>query len=178
MRLISQSILKVVAIVCFSLVVSSCGLYKSAPGVPFCPETKSSVFPKPVGYVNDFEEILSEAEERELERTIMSHEAKTSDQIAIVTLRTFDPFETLDEYSLNLANYWGVGTKELNNGILIALGKEIRAIRINNGSGIESRITDEETKKIIDELMIPAFRRNDYFEGLKLGLSALIEELN
>jgi len=84
---------------------------------------------------------------------------------------------SIDDYSLDLANYWGAGQKGKSNGILIAFGKGIRKIRIQNGYGIEKRLTDEETKKIIDLYMIPKFKDDKYYEGLKDGLSAIFQEL-
>ena len=144
---------------------------------PFTTNTESKVFPKPIGYVNDFEDILTKEQEKELTLIIKKHENETTDQIAIVTLISFEPYENIYEYSLYLANYWGVGQKKKNNGILIALGKGLRKIRIQNGFGIEKRLTDSETKKIIDEIMIPEFKDDNFYLGLKKGLEAIIEEL-
>lgn len=160
------------------LMTSSCELFnKSQKDKPFTPKTENAVFPKPIGFINDFENILTEEEEKELTTIIKKHESKTTDQIAIVTLTSIEPYENIDDYSFDLANYWGVGQKDKNNGILIALGKNLRAIRIQNGIGIEKRLTDSETKKIIDELMIPEFKQNNYFVGLKKGVEAIINEL-
>ncbi len=158
--------------------ITSCGpLKKSQTDNHVSTKTESSKFPESVGYVNDFENILTDQEERELTAIIKEHESKTGDQISIVTLTSLMPYDNIDDYSLDLANYWGVGQKEKDNGILIALGKGLRKIRIQNGFGIEKRLTDLETKKIIDEEMIPNFKNDNYFEGLKRGLKAIIEEL-
>lgn len=156
----------------------SCGLFnKSQKDKPFTPKTENAIFPKPIGLINDFENILTEVEEKELTAIIKEHESKTTDQIAIVTLTTLEPYENINDYSFDLANHWGVGQKDKNNRVLIALGKNLRAIRIQNGFGIEKRLTDTETKKIIDELMIPEFKVNNYFLGLKKGVEAIIKKL-
>ena len=128
-------------------------------------------------YINDFEGILSDEQEKELTDLIKKHEQQTTDQIVIVTLTTLKPYENIEAYSLDLANEWGVGHKNKNNGVLIALGIGLRKIRIQNGYGIEKRLTDTETKKIIDEIITPAFRAGNYYEGLSRGLKAIIEEL-
>jgi uncharacterized protein len=141
-------------------------------------ESDSTIFPKSVGYVNDFEDILTEEEEKELTTIIKKLESQTTDQISIVTLSSLDPYENIGDYSLDLANHWGVGTKEKNNGILIALGKGLRKISIQNGYGIEKRLTDSETKHIITEVMIPEFKNDKYYEGLTKGIKAIIVELN
>lgn len=167
-----------ISILTVLLITASCGLLKkSQVDKPFSTKTENAVFPQPVGYVNDFENILTEQEEKELTAIIKKHEAQTTDQIAIVTLTSLEPYDNIDDYSLDLANYWGVGQKEKNNGVLIALGKDLREIRIQNGYGIEKRLTDTETKIIIDEIMIPYLKKDQYFEGLKKGIEAIIEEL-
>lgn len=139
--------------------------------------TENSTFPEPIGYVNDFEDILTEQEEQELTRMIKAHEDRTTDQIAVVTLTSIKPYDTMEAYSLDLANYWGVGQKGKDNGILIALSKEQREIRIQNGPGIEKRLTDAETQAIIEDVIIPRFKDDDYYEGLRKGLEAIIGEL-
>ena len=160
------------------LMTSSCGFFKkSQKEKPFTLKTENINFPKSIGYINDFENILTDQEEKELTAIVKEHELKTTDQIAIVTLTNIEPYDNIDDYSFDLANYWGVGQKDKNNGILIALGKNLRAIRIQNGIGIEKRLTDTETKKIIDEVMVPEFKENNYFIGLKKGVVAITEEL-
>ncbi|HKK38348.1 MAG TPA: TPM domain-containing protein [Cryomorphaceae bacterium] len=158
------------------LVTASCGVIKQSDKTANT-KTETSIFPKPTGYVNDFENILTDAEEKELTALIKGLESQTSDQISIVTLTGLEPYDNIDDYSFDLANYWGVGQKDKNNGILIAIGKELRKIRIQNGFGIEKRLTDAETKRIIDEVMIPEFKNDNYFEGLKKGVEAIIQEL-
>jgi len=150
------------------LMTTSCGfLNKSNSDKPFYPKTENSVFPEPVGYVNDFENILTDKEERQLTKIIREHEIETTDQIAIVTLTSLEPYDNIYDYSLDLANYWRVGQEEKNNGILIALGKSLGKIRIQNAYGIGKRLTDTETEKIINEVMIPEFKNDNFYEGLK-----------
>ena len=156
---------------------SSCGLLKKT-AVPFNPTTTHKTFPKPVGYVNDFENILSKREEKELGVIIKAHERQTTNQIAIITIQDYQPYSSLMEYAIDLANYWGVGHKNKNNGVVMVFGKNIREIWISNGSGIETKLSDFDTKKIIDEIIIPQFKKGDYFLGTKNGLLAIIEKLN
>lgn len=160
------------------LLTTSCGAFKKSQSDKTTgAKTESSIFPKPTGYVSDFENILTDAEERVLTTLIKELESQTTDQISIVTLTGLEPYDNIDDYSMDLANYWGVGQKDENNGILIAICKELRKIRIQNGYGIEKRLSDAETKKIIDEVMIPEFKNDKYFEGLKKGVEAIIQEL-
>jgi uncharacterized protein len=67
--------------------------------------------------------------------------------------------------------------KRKNNGIVIGISRGYRKMRIQNGKGIESVLTDEETKKIIDTSFIPHFREGKYYEGTINGLKNLMETL-
>ena len=83
----------------------------------------------------------------------------------------------IQEYTLELANKWGVGVKELNNGILIGVSIEAKKIYIQIGTGIEKIYTNEQVKSVIDQTMKPAFKRERYYEGLFSGIIRITEEL-
>ena len=86
--------------------------------------------------------------------------------------------QDLDAYTLKLANTWGVGKKGSNNGIIIAIAPYMRRVRINNGLGIEKKLSDAETKNIIDSIITPNFKKGDYFEGTRQGLIAIMNKLD
>ena len=137
------------------------------------------IFPKYTGWVNDFENILTDEQETELAETIAAFNLETGVEIAIVTLAPGDMIiNDLQAYSLALAQHWGVGQKDRNNGVLIAISKGKREIRIQNGLGIENVMSDAETKKIIDLYFIPGFKKGDYFAGTKSGLEQIIAFLD
>lgn len=134
-------------------------------------------FPDYIGYVNDFEGIFTQDQIKELNDIIAQHEKETTNEIAIVTITSFEPYKTLFDYSLALANRWGVGKKDKNNGITIVFGKQIRQIRIQVGYGLENKLKDEEAKKIIDKTIIPEFKKGDYYAGIKNGLLEIIDQI-
>ncbi|MFC0878815.1 TPM domain-containing protein [Saccharicrinis sp. FJH2] len=134
-------------------------------------------FPDYIGYVNDFEGIFTQDQIKELNDIISKHEKETTNEIAIVTINSFKPYETLFDYSLELFNYWGIGKKDKNNGIAIVLGQKIRQIRIQVGYGLENKLKDEEAKTIIDKIIIPEFKKGDFYTGTKNGLIAIIHEI-
>jgi uncharacterized protein len=136
-----------------------------------------TIFPIPTGLINDFDNILSDAQEATLLKLIKEHEAETSNQIAIVTLTSIQEYSGLEAYSLDLANNWGVGQKDKNNGVLIALYMKDRRIWIQNGDGIMKKLTDDETLHIIKKIIVPEFKKDDYFTGFQKGVEAIIEEL-
>lgn len=138
----------------------------------------TSVIPEPKGRISDFENLFTTTEVAQLDSIILDFEKLTANQIAIVTLNEFQfDKKNFDDYTLLLANTWGIGQKENNNGILIAISTKIRQMRIQNGIGIEKILSDKETKQIIDKYFLPQFKEGNYFEGTKNGLLELIKIL-
>ncbi len=133
---------------------------------------------KPIEFIYDYEDIYSEEQERELEAIVRKFKKETYAEIVIISIdnsiTTNVYFENLIQ---NIANDWGVGKKEVNNGIVIGISKKLGRIKILNGSGIEAKLSDEETKKIIQNIIIPEFKNGYYFEGTKQGLNEIIKTL-
>ena len=128
--------------------------------------------------VNDFEDVLTDSQEQYLIDELFDYESKSTNEIVIVTIADFKPYDNIFHFSLELANKTGVGKIDKNNGILIVLSKNRRQIQIQNGDGIVPLFSNEQTKYIIEEIIIPEFRKDDYFEGLKKGLSAIMKILS
>ena len=138
----------------------------------------SQVPPKSNRWINDFENIMSDSQERTLDSLVSSFERSTSIEIMVITLdSTYTTGDHFDTFILDTHNRWGVGKKESNNGVVVGVSRSLRKIRVSTGYGIEKRMTDEETKKIIDEVIIPEFKNLKYFEGIRKGILALIENL-
>ena len=112
---------------------------------------------------------------------IGEHESETTNEIAVVTLAldtaSIRSVKEFDQFSLELFNQWGVGKKEKNNGVGIIFSKKLKKIRIEVGKGMESKLTNNEAKFIIDSLMIPEFKKSNYFEGTLKGLQEIIKEI-
>lgn len=134
---------------------------------------------KHYGWVTDYEKLYSKSELKTLNDLLDKFEQETSNEIAIVTLdslrATNDNFEDL---SLRIAQKWGIGKAGKDNGILIAVSKHYRKIRIQNGNGIEKLISDDETKHIIDTYFIPEFKNEKYYSGTLNGVIALMDKLH
>jgi uncharacterized protein len=139
--------------------------------------TKGTV-PKPVGYVNDFENIFSLKEEQVLDSLIKDFERKTTIEIAVVTIdTTMLSQSTLFDYTLELANTWGVGKKDKKNGILIGICTAKKDFRIQNGFGIEPFLSDSATAEIMNHAFFPSYKKGQVFDGTLLGIKALMQTL-
>ena len=133
---------------------------------------------KALGWINDYEHIFSDDQISELGSIISEFEKETTNEIAIITIESsWTTKESFDSLTLAIANNWGVGKKDKNNGILIGISTGLRKIRINNGFGIETKLTDTDTKKIMDDIILPEFKKGNYFEGTKNGVLALMQKI-
>jgi len=127
-------------------------------------------YPKPVGHVNDFAGIISQADEQRLEQKLRDYARKTSIEIAIATIPDLKG-DSIDEWREGLFQKWGVGKKGLDNGILICVAPNDRKWGIEVGYGLEGDITDGLAGEFGRENLVPYFRRGD-FGG---GISALVD---
>jgi uncharacterized protein len=135
--------------------------------------------PKPTRWVNDYENLFTEAQQSSLDSIIDDFKNKTSVEICIVTLDTFvTTQEKFDNLALHIANTWGIGDKDKNNGVTICISKGYRRIRVCNGYGIEAYLSNKETQTIVDHNFIPSFKNGNYYEGTINGLMTIIALLN
>ena len=133
---------------------------------------------KPLGWTSDYGHIFTKEQISELDSIITDFEKQTENEIAIVTIdSSWTTKEKFDSLILSIANFWGVGKKNVNNGIVIGISPGLRKIRISNGYGIEAKLTDADTKKIIDDIILPEFKKGNYFVGTKNGLLKLMQKV-
>ncbi len=138
----------------------------------------STLLPKAIGYLNDFENIFSATEKKEIDSILVAYEKETMNEIVVITVdSTYIRPELLYDFSLAICYKWGLGKKGLDNGILICISKSIRHIQIQNGYGISAELGDVETKRIIDDVIIPSFRDGKFYEGLVKGINVIESKL-
>lgn len=129
--------------------------------------------PSPPKLVNDLGNVLSPEEEQQLERKLVAYDDSTSNQVAIVTIRTLDGYP-IEEYALAILRQWQVGNKETNNGVVILAVIDDRQIRIETGYGLEGAIPDITASQIIRNDIAPAFRSDNYYEGFNKAVESII----
>jgi uncharacterized protein len=129
--------------------------------------------PSPPKLVNDFADVLSPDEEATLERKLVAYDDSTSNQVAIVTIKTLEGYP-IEEYAVQLFRSWGIGNKNTNNGILIIAAIDDRAIRIETGYGLEGAIPDITAAQIIRNDIAPSFREGNYYQGFDKAVESII----
>jgi uncharacterized protein len=117
---------------------------------------------------------LSFDEQKRLEENLRAFEREKGAQIAVLILPTTEP-ETIEQYSIRVAEEWKLGRKGVDDGILFVVALEDRAVRIEVGYGLEGAVTDLHAKRIIDGLVTPRFREGDFDRGIADGASALMQ---
>lgn len=118
----------------------------------------------PPRLVNDYSNTLSVQEIAQLEQKLLAYNDSTSTQLAIVIMRSTGDYEIAD-YAQRLGEHWGIGTAK-DNGILILAAMNDRKIFIATGRGMEGVVPDALAKRIVQNLILPNFKMESYFQGL------------
>lgn len=131
-------------------------------------------FPKPIGYVNDFANLIPQSYRDEMAQIAYELERKTGAQVAVVTIETLGEKYSIEDYANRLYEKWGIGQKGKDNGVLILVAAEERRLWIEVGYGFEGILPDGLVGEIEDTYMVPHLRKNDYGKGLSAGLAAIV----
>lgn len=124
--------------------------------------------------VNDLAGILTPATVQLLEINLSRLEQEESTQIAVLTIPSLEG-DSLEDFSLRVATGWGLGQEKADNGALLLVAVQDRKIRIEVGYGLEDRLTDLLSGRIIRNEIAPAFRQGDYNQGVVNGVAAMIQ---
>jgi uncharacterized protein len=130
--------------------------------------------PQPTGYVNDQAGVISQTVELKLEQFLRDFEKSDSTQITVLTIPTLED-EVLEDYSLKVFDSWKIGQKGKDNGALLLIAKAEKKIRIEVGYGLEGRLTDLLTGRIIDNEITPKFKQGDFDGGIVAGVVGIAE---
>lgn len=143
---------------------------------PLSPAWAQSI-PEAKGFVNDFSGALSQSEASQLNALLTQYAESSSNEIAVAIME-LPSDASLEEFTLSIAEKWGVGGGSNDNGILIAVYPSARKMRIEVGYGLEGAVPDSRANEIMNNFMKPAFRQNDYYTGLKDAATAIIAATN
>lgn len=136
---------------------------------------------KPVGQlwgtrIHDDANILSTKTVDELEKQLAAYEDSTSNQIAILTVSSLDG-EPVENYSMRVVEEWKLGTEGKDNGVLLLIAINDRKMRIEVGYGLEGVLTDAISSRIIRNELAPAFRQNQYDQGVTDAVNSIISAI-
>ncbi|WP_173196540.1 YgcG family protein [Geobacter sp. SVR] len=130
--------------------------------------------PPLVAHVNDYAGMLSADTARTLERSLAAFEQSDSTQIVLLTVPTLAG-ENLEEFSIKVAEAWRIGRKGVDNGVILLIARDDRRVRIEVGMGLEGRLTDLVSGRIIRGEITPRFKAGDFEGGIIAGTTAIME---
>lgn len=127
-------------------------------------------FPELTGRVVDQAGLLTAADKAQLETELEAFEAKSTDQIVVVTVPSLQGYP-IDEFGPMLGRKWGIGQKGKDNGVLVIVAPTERKVRIEVGRRLEPLLPDGRAGTIVRETILPSFRRGDFSGGIKAGVA-------
>ncbi len=133
--------------------------------------------PALTGRVIDKTATLTVEQTAALEQTLQAFEARKGSQLALLIVPTTAP-ETIEQYSLRVAELWKLGRKKVDDGAVLIVAKNDRALRIEVGYGLEGAINDATSKRIISEIITPRFTDGDLYGGITAGVGQIIRVID
>jgi uncharacterized protein len=121
--------------------------------------------PNPPRLVNDFTGTLSAEELGKLEQKLLAYSDSTSTQVSIVLMGSVGIYD-ISDYAFQLGEKWGIGGKGKDNGLLILAAMDDRKVFIATGRGLEGAVPDALAKRIVNDLILPNFKMQAYYQGL------------
>ncbi len=118
--------------------------------------------------------MISSQEKNNLERFLSQYEDESSNQIVVLTLASIGE-ENIEEFSIRVVEKNLIGQKEKNNGVLVLIVRDSRAIRFETGYGLEGALTDAISSDIIHNVMTPEFRKGNYYGGIANGIVSIAD---
>ncbi|MBE2246585.1 MAG: TPM domain-containing protein, partial [Candidatus Competibacteraceae bacterium] len=124
-------------------------------------------------WLNDQAGVLSQQTVTLLNDLLRLHEENEGNQVVVLIINTLEG-ETIESFANQVFNAWRIGQNKTDNGVLLLVSMQDRAIRIEVGYGLEGELTDLEASEIIDYVIVPYFKNGDYDHGIIQGVNAIL----
>jgi uncharacterized protein len=124
--------------------------------------------------VTDLTHTLSASQAQALESRLGDFERSKGSQIAVLMLPSTQP-ETIEEYSIRVAEAWKIGRARADDGVILIVAKNDRKLRVEVGRGLEGAIPDAVAKRVVSDVITPHFREGDFYGGIAAGTDALMK---
>ncbi|HEX2531049.1 MAG TPA: TPM domain-containing protein [Burkholderiaceae bacterium] len=140
-----------------------------------------AAIPPLTAHVTDTIGMLTPAERSALDNVLKDYEARTGSQVAVLLVGSTAP-EAIEQYGIRVADAWKLGRKGVDDGVILIIARDnpraLRRLRIEAGRGVQGTLTDAQSKRILQDVIAPHFRQNDYYGGLVAGVSAITNLLD
>lgn len=135
------------------------------------------VTPPLAGGVNDYAHLIDESLEVQLSEALKDIYSQGGPQLAVLTVDSLQGFP-IEDASMQVVKSWKLGTEAKDNGILLLIAKNDRKVRIEVGQGVEGDLTDAYSRRIIDNIIVPHFRRGDFSSGILMGVDGILQRMS
>ncbi len=129
------------------------------------------------GRVVDQTGTLNRDQKAALEQTLQAFEARKGSQVAVLLVPTTEP-ETIEQFSLRVAEQWKLGRKKVDDGALLIVAKNDRTLRIEVGYGLEGALSDLVAKRIVSDVIVPRFKQQDFAGGIAAGVDQMLRVID
>jgi len=130
--------------------------------------------PKPAHYFNDYARLVSPQQANALDQRLEAFERESSNQLVVVIFPRMDSASSVEDYTVRVAQSWGVGQKGRNNGAVLFCFMAEHKLFIQVGYGLEGALPDATCHAIIENELKPHFRAGDFSGGLDSATAAMI----
>ena len=124
--------------------------------------------------VTDLTGTLTAPQIQTLEARLRDFERGKGSQIVVLMLPSTQP-ETIEEYSIRVADAWKIGRARVDDGVILVVAKNDRKLRVEVGRGLEGAIPDAVAKRVVSDVIAPHFRTGDFYGGIATGTGALMK---
>ncbi len=140
-----------------------------------------AAIPPLTSHVTDVAGMLNPGQRAALDNVLKEYETRTGSQIAILLINSTEP-EAIEQYGIRVADAWKLGRKGVDDGVILIVAKDnpraLRRLRIEAGRGVQGVLTDAQSKRVLQDVIAPHFRQNDFYGGLVAGVSAITNLLD
>lgn len=141
-------------------------------------EPQSEVRVPPLTHrVTDLTATLDAQQTQALEARLAAFEKEKGAQLAVLIVPTTKP-ETIEQFGIRVVEAWKLGRKGVDDGALLLVAKDDRALRIEVGYGLEGALNDATAHRIIDEVIVPLFKRGEFHQGIESGTEAMMRVIS
>ncbi|MBI3560532.1 MAG: TPM domain-containing protein [Gammaproteobacteria bacterium] len=130
-------------------------------------------FPELTGRIVDQASLLSPTQITQLTEALAQHEQQTTQQVVVATVTNLQGLP-IEDYGYQLGRHWGIGQKDKNNGVILLVAPQERKVRIEVGYGLEGQLTDAVATQIIQQTILPNFKRGNMADGIVQGAQAIL----
>lgn len=146
-------------------------------GNPACAQAGLAPIPALSRPLTDVTATLNAEQVARLEADIRAFEQRKGSQIAVLIVPTTQP-EAIEQYAIRVAEQWKIGRKKIDDGAILIVARDDRALRIEVGYGLEGALNDATSKRIVDDIIVPHFKSGDFDGGIAAGVGSMMKVID